>query len=77
MSAAILWLGIARRCKETVYAGTFFFVALLFLEFVNWWWAWMPKYLFFLIIALTSIAVMTGLKRLRTALTAGSLEAGL
>ena len=76
MSAATLWLGIARRWKEAVYAGTFFFVALLFLEFVNWWWAWMPKYLFFLIVALTSVAVMIGLKRLRATLTARPMEAG-
>jgi hypothetical protein len=76
MSAAAIWLGIARRWKEAVYAGTFFFVALLFLEFVNWWWAWMPKYLFFLIVALTSVAVVIGLQRLRTTLTARPLEAG-
>jgi len=76
MSAAAIWLGIAARWREVVYTGTFFFVALLFLEFVNWWWAWMPKYLFFLIVALTSVAVMIGLKRLRRALTARPLEAG-
>jgi hypothetical protein len=75
MSAATIWLGIARRWKEAVYTGTFFFVALLFLEFVNWWWAWMPKYLFFLIVALTSVAVMIGLKRLRAILTARPMEA--
>jgi hypothetical protein len=76
MSAATIWIGIARRWKEAVYAGTLFFVALLFLEFVNWWWAWMPKYLFFLIVALTSVAVMIGLKRLRATLTARPMEAG-
>jgi len=76
MSAAAIWLGIAQRWKEAVYTGTFFFVALLFLEFVNWWWAWMPKYLFFLIIALTSVAVMIGLKRLRTTLNVELMEAG-
>ena len=68
MSAGAMWLGIARRWKETVYTGTFFFVMLLFLEFVNWWWAWMPKYLFFLIVALASVAVLIGLRRLRMAL---------
>jgi hypothetical protein len=74
LSAASIWLGIARRFKEAVYTGSFFFVVLLFLEFVHWWWDWMPKYLFFLIIALSSIAVMIGLKRLRTMLTASPLE---
>jgi hypothetical protein len=76
MSAAFIWLGIARRWNEAVYTGTFFFIALLFLEFVNWWWAWMPKYLFFLIVALTSVAVMIGLKRLRTTLAARPMEVG-
>ncbi len=74
-AAAAIWLGIARREKEVVYTGTFLFVALLFVEFVNWWWEWMPKYLFFLIIALTSIAVVLGLKRLRRTLTARLVEA--
>ena len=76
MSAATIWLGIARRWKEAVYTGTFFFVALLFLEFVNWWWAWMPKSLFFLIIAMTSVAVMIGLKRLRATLNVELMETG-
>jgi hypothetical protein len=76
MSAATIWLGIARRWKEAVYTGTFFFIVLLFLEFANWWWAWMPKYLFFLIVALTSVAVVMVLKRLRSALTPGPMEAG-
>jgi len=75
MSAAAIWLGIARRWKEAVYTGTFFFVALLFIEFFHWWWAWMPKYLFFLLVALASVAVMIGLKRLRATLSAGPLEA--
>jgi hypothetical protein len=75
MSAAAIWFGIARRFKEAVYTGTFFFVVLLFLEFVEWWWDWMPRYLFFLIVALTSVAVMIGLRRLRTTLTANPLEA--
>jgi hypothetical protein len=73
-SAAAIGFGIVRRRAEVVYAGAFFFVALLFVEFVNWWWAWMPKYLFFLIVAVTSIAVAIALKRLRRLLLAESLE---
>jgi len=76
LSATAVWLGIARRWKETVYSGTFFFVALLFLEFVNWWWNWIPKYLFFLVVALTAVAVVLALKRLRTTLMARPLEVG-
>jgi len=74
--SAAIWAGIALRFREVVYSGTFFFVALLFLEFVNWWWDWMPKYLFFLIVALTSMAVVVGLKRLRRTVMATPSEAG-
>jgi len=72
-AAAIAW-GIARRRPDVVYTGTFFFVLLLFLQFVNWWWAWMPKYLFFLIVALTSLLVALALKRLRAALVVRPAE---
>jgi serine/threonine protein kinase len=75
MSAGAIWFGVVRRWNEAVYTGTFFLVALLFLEFVNWWWDWMPRYLFFLIVAMTSVAVAIGLKRLRSTLMAGPLEA--
>ena len=75
LSAGAIWLGIARRWKEAVYSGAFFFVAFLFLKFVHWWWNWMPNYLFFLILALTALAVVLVLKRLRAALTAKLQEA--
>ena len=68
LSAAAIWLGVAKRWKDVVYVGTFFFILLLFLEFVNWWWAWMPKYVFFLAVAVASILVMVGMKRLRRTL---------
>jgi hypothetical protein len=36
----------------------------------------MPRYLFFLIVALSSVAVVLGLKRLRATLAAAPTEAG-
>ncbi len=70
MSAGAIWLGIARRWKGVVYSGAFFFAAFLLLKFVHWWWNWMPKYLFFLIVALTALGGMLLLTRLRAGLTA-------
>ncbi len=70
MSAGAIWSGIASRTKEAVYSGTFFFVTLLFLSFVKWWWNWMPRYLFFLIVAVAAVAVMVALRRLRAKLAA-------
>jgi len=41
----------------------------LFMKFVDWWWDWMPKYLFFLTLAATSLIVLGILRRLRGALS--------
>ena len=67
-SAGAIWLGITKGFRESVYTGSFFFVILLFYRFVEWWWDWMPRYLFFLIVALTAVAVVLVLKRLRAAI---------
>jgi hypothetical protein len=71
LSAGAIGLGIVLRFRETVYGGAFFFVAFLYLKYAQWWWDWMPKYLFFLIVALTAMAVLWLLLRLRAALTIG------
>jgi hypothetical protein len=75
VSAGAIALGVARRFRDFVYCGALFFVVFLYLKFVQWWWDWMPKYLFFLIVALTAMGVLWALKRLRAAVTVGPLEA--
>ena len=69
-AAAAIAIGVRRRFKETAYGGFVFFVAHLFFRFADWWWAWMPRYLFFLILALTAIAVLVALKKLRSTMSA-------
>jgi uncharacterized membrane protein len=64
--AAAIWLGIRRQWRETVTLGTAFFVAFLYSKYVDWFWDWMPKYLFFLIVGLTAVAALVLLKRLRS-----------
>jgi len=76
VSAGAVWYGVARRRKEAVYAGALFFVVFLFFRFVDWWWDWMPKYLFFLILAVSALAAVLVMRRLRAALTARPQEAG-
>jgi len=72
--AAAIGLGIARREKDLAYGGSTAFIALLYSQFASWWWDWMPKYLFFLIVGATAIVVVLILKRMRAALAAA--EAG-
>jgi uncharacterized membrane protein len=64
-SAAAIWIGIKRAWPEVVNTGNVFFTIFLYTKFYDWWWDWMPKYLFFLVIGLTAILMLLVFKRLR------------
>lgn len=65
LSAVAIWLGIRTGAPEMVNTGNVFFTIFLYTKFYDWWWNWMPKYLFFLLIGLTAIVMLLVLKRLR------------
>jgi len=67
-SAGVVWLGAKRHWPEVVNTGLTFFVIFLYTKFYDWWWEIMPKYLFFLVIALTAMLMLVVFKRLRTVL---------
>ena len=64
-SAAAIWVGIKKSWPEVVNTGNVFFTIFLYTKFYDWWWDWMPKYLFFLVIGLTAILMLLIFKRLR------------
>jgi uncharacterized membrane protein len=64
-------LGIRRGWNEVTNTGSTFFVIFLYTKFFDWWWEWMPKYLFFLVLALASVLVLLVLRRLRAFLRTG------
>jgi len=64
-SASAIWLGIKKNRPEVVNTGNVFFTIFLYTKFYDWWWDWMPKYLFFLVIGLTAILMLFIFKRLR------------
>jgi uncharacterized membrane protein len=66
LSGAAAALGLRRGWRETVNTGTTFFVVFLFTKLFDWWWDWMPKYLFFLLLGLLAVAVLALLKYLRS-----------
>jgi len=70
-SALAIWAGARRGWPETVNTGITFFVIFLYTKFFDWWWAALPKWLFFLLLALSAILVLLVLKRLRRAGLAG------
>ncbi len=74
VSALVIWLGARRGWAEVVNTGIVFFVIFLYTKFYQWWWAIMPKYLFFLVIGLSAVLILLILKRLRGIFAAPAAE---
>jgi hypothetical protein len=64
-TAAVIWAGIRRQWTESVNLGATFFVIFLFVRLADWWWDWMPKYLFFLLTGLIAIGLLMAFCRVR------------
>lgn len=64
-SAAAIWLGLKQRWQHVMITGNVFFALFLYTKFFDWWWDWLPKYIFFFIIGLTAILALLIFKRLR------------
>ncbi len=60
-SAAAIWAGIHWHWPAITNAGTTFFVIFLYTKLFDWWWDWMPKYLFFLVLGGFAVALLYGL----------------
>ena len=70
-SAGAIWLGVRNGWQEVVNTGNVFFTIFLYTKFYDWWWDWMPKYLFFLIVGLTAVLMLLVFKRLRNSTVRG------
>ncbi len=66
--AAAVWVGVRRRWSETTALGTIFLVVLLYVKFFDWWWDWMPKWLFFLVLGAVAVGVLLLLRRVQSAM---------
>jgi uncharacterized membrane protein len=64
-TAAFIWLGTRRDWKDVSNTGVVLFVVFLYTKLFDWWWDWMPKYLFFLALALAAVLLLIVFKRLR------------
>jgi MFS family permease len=60
-----VWLGIRGRLREVTNLSCTFCVIYLYTKFFDWWWDWMPKYLFFFILGSIAVGLLLLLKRLR------------
>jgi uncharacterized membrane protein len=60
-----IWLGIRHSLIPIVNLGSLFFSIYIFDRLFSSWWDWMPKYLFFLIIGLIAVVLLSAFRRLR------------
>jgi uncharacterized membrane protein len=71
LSAAAIWAGLRFGWPGVVNLGATAFAVFLFTKFHDWWWEWLPKYLFFLVVGLAALLCLLILKRLRAASPGG------
>ncbi len=71
-SALLVLYGLRRGAANLMLAGNVFFALFLYTKFFDWWWDWLPKYLFFLVIGLTAILALMVFNRLRKLQQTGS-----
>jgi uncharacterized membrane protein len=69
LSAGIVWHGLRLGRNGLVNLGAAGFVTFLFVCLHGWWWDWMPRYLFFLLIGMTALGLLAAFRRLRRRLT--------
>ena len=66
---AALAVAIRRQWPETVYLSAAALTVFLFVRFADWFWDWLPRYVFFLLLAAMAFAWLFVLRRLRRRLS--------
>jgi uncharacterized membrane protein len=69
-AAATIWLGIRKQWSGTLNTGAAFFAIFLLARLVDWFWDWMPTYIFFLVIGAIAMGLLALFRKLRTRLEA-------
>ena len=70
VTAGAIAAGVRRQWGETVNLGALFFAAFLITRLTDWWWNWMPSYLFFLIIGLLALGLIVVFRQIRNRMEA-------
>lgn len=72
LSVGVVVHGVRLSRKGLVNLGVVAFIVFLFVRLHAWWWHWMPKYLFFLLIGLIAMGLLLVFRRIRTRLVEGA-----
>lgn len=68
VAGALIAFGVVRRWPETVYLSAGAFIAYLVGKFVDWWWALLPRWLFFMLLGVLALLLLWLFRRLRARL---------
>jgi uncharacterized membrane protein len=68
-AAGGIWLGIRRRWEGVRLLSMGFLVVMLLVKAFDWWWDWVPRELFFLLLGLVAVGTLAVLRRIRRRLT--------
>jgi len=63
-----VWAGIHFHHSGVTNIGVTFFTIFLYTKFFDWWWDLVPKYLFFFIISVISLGLLSAFKNMRSRL---------
>jgi len=63
-----IWIGIHFSKTGITNIGATFFTIFLYTKFFDWWWDFLPKYMFFFILSIISLGLLSGFKKMRTRL---------
>lgn len=72
--AGLIAFGIRKGLNDVVNTANTFFVIFLYTKVYDWWWDWMPKYLFFLLVGLIAVFILFVFKRIRNMTKAAGKE---
>jgi uncharacterized membrane protein len=72
LSAAVVFHGLRLGRAGLVNFAALAFIVFLFVRLHSWWWSWMPKYLFFLMIGLIALGLVLVFRRIRSRLWGGT-----
>jgi hypothetical protein len=65
LPAVAIWWAITRRWTDIVNAAAGFLMLFTYAKVFDWWWAVLPRYVFFLVLGGLAVATMLVLARLR------------
>lgn len=66
LAALATWAGVRRGESETTNIGAGAFVLFLYVKLFQWWWDWMPKWAFFLVLGLVAVGLLLLMRRLHS-----------